>query len=116
MSGTTRASGSYVMSGSFAPRSFRPGGARVFTVSKLSPPPETVQPFRSALTAVLVFPLVPKPAGCLQRVRLRLRVLGGRGPRAERPSTPSALLSLAKGRRPDPIPWETLIDNRPRAG
>lgn len=62
-----------------------------------------------------MFPLVPESAGCVQRVRLRLRVLGGRGPRAELAVYPSALLSLAKGRRPDPVPWETLIDNRPRA-
>jgi hypothetical protein len=102
------------MSGEFSPRSFRPGGMREFTVSKLSPPPNSVEPFRSALTAVLVFPLIPQPAGCLQRVRLRLRVLGGQGPRAELAVYPSALLSLAKGQPPDPIPWETLIDNQPR--
>jgi hypothetical protein len=102
------------MSGEFSPRSFRPGGMREFTVSKLSPPLNSMEPFRSALTAVLVFPLIPKPASCLQQVRLRLRVLGGRGPRAELAVYPSALLSLAKGRRPDRIPLETLIDNRPR--
>jgi hypothetical protein len=100
--------------GEFSPRSFRPGGMREFTVSKLSPPLNSPEPFPSALTAVLVFPLIPKPASCLQRVRLRLRVLGGRGPRAELAVYPSALLSLAKGRRPDRIPWDTLIDNRPR--
>ena len=71
------------MSGAFSPSSFRPGGMRELTVSKLSPPPNTIEPFRSALTAVLVFPLIPKPARCLQRVRLRLRVLGGQGTRAE---------------------------------
>jgi hypothetical protein len=102
------------MSGAFSPSSFHPGGARVFTVNKLSPPRDTIEPFRSALTAVLVFPLISKPARCLQRVRLRLRVLGGRGPRAELAVYPSALLSLAQGRRPNPIPSETLIDNRPR--
>jgi hypothetical protein len=102
------------MSGAFIPSSFRPGGSRVFTVSKLSPPPDTIEPFRSALTAVLVFPLITKPARCLEEVRLRLRVLGGRGPVAELAVYPSALLSLAEGRRPDPLPSETLIDNRPR--
>jgi hypothetical protein len=102
------------MSGEFSPRSFRPGGMREFTVSKLSPPLDSMEPFRSALTAVLVFPLIPKPARCLQRVRLRLRVLGGQGTRAELAVYPSALLSLAKGQRPDRIPSETLIDNRPR--
>jgi hypothetical protein len=61
------------MSGEFSPRSFRPGGARVITVSKLSSPTDTIEPFRSALTAVLVFPLVDKPADCLREVRLRLR-------------------------------------------
>jgi hypothetical protein len=55
VSGTTQASGIYVMSGAFSPRSFRPGGKREFTVSKLSPPPDVVESFRSALTAVLVF-------------------------------------------------------------
>jgi hypothetical protein len=114
VSGTTRASGSYVMSGEFSPRSFRPGGMRAFTVSKLSPPLNSMEPFPSALTAVLVFPLIPQPASCLQQVRLRLRVLGGQGPIAELAIYPSALLSLAKGRRPDRIPLETLIDNRPR--
>ncbi len=102
------------MSGAFSPRSFRPGGMRHFTVSKLSPPLNSMEPFPSALTAVLVFPLIPKPATCLQQVRLRLWVLGGRGSRAELAVYPSALLSLAEGRRPDPIPLETLIDNRPR--
>jgi hypothetical protein len=102
------------MSGEFSPRSFRPGGMREFTVSKLSPPLDSAEPFPSALTAVLVFPLIPKPASCLQQVWLRLRVLGGQGPKAELGVYPSALLSLAKGRRPDPIPLETLIDNRPR--
>jgi hypothetical protein len=111
--GTTRASASYVLSGAFSPTSFRPGGARAFTVSKLSPPGD-YGPFRSALTAVLVFPLVPKPAGCLQRVELRLRVLRGVGQRAELAVYPSALLALAKGRRPDLIPWGSLLDNRPR--
>jgi hypothetical protein len=114
VSGTTRASGSYMMSGAFSPSSFPPGGSRVFTVSKLSPPPDTIEPFRSALTAVLVFPLITRPADCLQQVRLRLRVVGGRGPHADLAVYPSALLSLAKGRRPDRLPWETLIDNRPR--
>jgi hypothetical protein len=103
-----------MMSGEFSPSSFRPGGSRVFTVSKLSPPPDTIEPFTSALTAVLVFPLISRPADCLQRVGLRLRVLGGRGRHADLAVYPSALLSLAKGRRPDRLPWETLIDNRPR--
>jgi hypothetical protein len=102
------------MSGAFSPSSFRPGGTRDFTVSKLSSPPSSMEPFRSALTAVVVFPLIPKPVRCLQRVRLRLRVLGGQGTRAELAVYPSALLSLAKGRRPEPVPSETLIDNQPR--
>jgi hypothetical protein len=87
---------------------------RELTVSKLSPPLDSAEPFPSALTAVLVFPLIPKPTRCLQQVWLRLRVLGGQGPIAELGVYPSALLSLAKGRRPDQIPAETLIDNRPR--
>jgi hypothetical protein len=102
------------MSGEFSPSSFRPGGMRQFTVSKLSAPSDSMEPFRSALTAVLVFPLIPKPVRCLQRVRLRLRVLGGQGTRAELAVYPSALLSLGEGQRPDPVPLETLIDNQPR--
>jgi hypothetical protein len=87
---------------------------RELTVSKLSPPRDSMEPFPSALTAVLVFPLIPEPASCLQQVRLRLRVLGGQGPRADLAVYPSALLSLAEGRRPDRVPLKTLFDNRPR--
>jgi hypothetical protein len=74
------------MSGEFSPRSFRPGGMREFTVSKLSPPLNSMEPFPSAFTAVLVFPLIPKPASCLQRVRLRLRSLAPGDPGPSWPS------------------------------
>jgi hypothetical protein len=48
---------------------------REFTVSKLSPPLNSAEPFRSALTAVLVFPLIPKHSYGIGQLLRVLRTL-----------------------------------------
>jgi len=70
----------------------------------------------------LVFPLLPRPVACIQKVELRLLLLDGQGTNAPNPAVtlvayPSGLVSLAHGHYPSDPVWSSdfLLDNRPAA-
>jgi hypothetical protein len=105
--GTTYATANYVIEGGISTQRVAAGRPAVLPVTKLV---ASGGPMRAI---ALVFPLLRQPARCVQRVELRLRLLGGRGKEATLAVYPSARLSLAAGRRPASAS-DSLIDNRPR--
>jgi hypothetical protein len=92
---------------------------RVLVVRMVNPDLAPSKPPPDASFA-LVFPLLPRPVACIQRVELQLLLLDGQGTGAQNPAAtlvayPSGLLSLAHGHYPsDPI-WSSdfLVDKRP---
>src|SRR5688572_26404989 len=87
------ATAGYVLDGAFAPSAIQPGVPRALLVSKRDNS-------QGQHSSIIVFPLLPTKAECVEAAAVQLRLIDGAGSIAHLAVYPSLLWSLAHGRRP----------------